>query len=62
MIRIGYFDGDVDVSDDELRQYDIGVNYYLKGHEMKLQASYSRQDFAAGTDVNEIILATQVEY
>lgn len=67
VIRIGLFDSDVNsdvpaTGDDEVRHYDIGLNYYLQSHEMKLQASYQRQDFSDKKDVNQVIVAAQVWY
>jgi hypothetical protein len=61
--RIGRLDPNVDADDDATMQYDVGLNYYLKGHEMKLQGSYSRfqpQSTAAKPGVNEVLLAAQV--
>lgn len=69
VVRIGYVDPnaskDLDPAtdkDDELWHYDVGVNYYLQGHEMKLQAAYQRKQFQTAPAVNEIILAAQVWY
>lgn len=70
VLRVGYVDPDTSKNldpamggSDELWHYDIGVNYYLKSHEMKLQGSYQRQQFQSKTpNVNEIILAAQVSY
>lgn len=71
VVRVGYVDPDVDANvdptmgkgDDERWHYDVGVNYYLRAHEMKLQASYQRVQFESKTpNINEIILAAQVSY
>ena len=78
VVRVGYFDpntdADVDPSmvpasnfggNDERTDIEFGLNYYLRGHEMKLQLSYDRQQFDQ-SDIkpanNEVILATQVWY
>jgi hypothetical protein len=48
---------------DERFDYEFGLNYYLRGHEMKFQASYDRQQFDNSTAkpaTNEVIVATQV--
>jgi len=48
---------------DERFDYEFGLNYYLRGHEMKFQASYDRQQFDNSTAKpanNEVIVATQV--
>ncbi|CAN5920481.1 hypothetical protein BH11MYX3_BH11MYX3_18100 [soil metagenome] len=70
VVRVGYVDPDVDSNldpamggDDERFHYDVGVNYYLKANEMKLQASYQRVQFDSKTpNVNEVIVAAQVNY
>jgi len=72
VVRIGFFDPDVDndvtamtPAENGRVDYEIGANYYLRNHEAKLQLSYDRQQFE-DTDikpaVNEIILAAQVWY
>ena len=48
---------------DERFDYEFGLNYYLRGNEMKIQAAYDRQQFdnsASKPAVNEVIVATQV--
>ncbi len=70
VVRVGYVDPDADKNvdptmggNDERWHYDVGLNYYLKAHEMKLQASYQRIQFETKTpNVNEFILAAQVNY
>ncbi len=69
VVRFGYVDNDttkdldpVADKDDELWHYELGANYYLKGHEMKLQGSFQRQQFQTKVPVNELILAAQVWY
>ena len=70
VVRVGFMDPDTKQNldptmsggSDELWHYDIGVNYYLKGHEMKLQGGFQRQQFDDKTAVNEAILAAQVWY
>lgn len=78
VIRVGFFDpnADTDVipgttpageifpgTTDERIDYEAGLNYYLRGHEMKFQVSYDRQqldDTKAKAPNNEVIVATQV--
>ena len=70
VVRVGYVDPDTKMNvdpamggNDERWHYDVGVNYYLKAHEMKLQASYQRVQFESKTpNVNEFIVAAQVNY
>lgn len=72
VLRVGFYDPDVDHDVDAMHpaengrvDYEVGVNYYLRGNEMKLQASYDRQQFS-NTDikaaVNEVIVATQLSF
>jgi phosphate-selective porin len=70
VVRIGFLDPDTSKNlapmmpsdKDELYHYDVGLNYYLQGHEMKLQASYQRQQFEDKAAINEFIAAAQVWY
>ena len=70
VVRVGYIDPDADKNldptmsggSDEMMHYDVGVNYYLKGHEMKLQGAYQRQQFDDKDAVNQVIVAAQVWY
>ena len=76
VVRVGYFDpntdADVDPSmvaasnfggNDERTDIEVGLNYYLRGHEMKFQVSYDRQQFDQ-KDIkpanNEVIFNAQV--
>jgi hypothetical protein len=76
VLRVGYYDPntdtDVDPSmvaassfggNDERTDIEVGLNYYVRGHEMKFQVSYDRQQFDQSSIKpanNEVILATQV--
>jgi len=69
VVRVGYVDPDTSKdldptmgTSDELWHYDVGASYFLQGHEMKLQASYQRQQFQTKPAVNEVIVAAQVWY
>ncbi|HEY4175309.1 MAG TPA: porin [Kofleriaceae bacterium] len=70
VVRVGMLDPNVDKDvdptmaggSDERWDYLVGLNYYLKGQEMKFQASYERQQFDDKVANNEIILAGQVWY
>jgi hypothetical protein len=78
VVRVGYYDPNIDADvdpsmvaassfggNDERTDFEVGLNYYLRGHEMKFQLSYDRQQFDQ-SDIkpanNEVILATQVWY
>ena len=70
IVRVGYFDPDTSKNldpsmggTDELWHYDVGVNYYLASHAMKLQGAYQRVQFdTKSPKVNELVVAAQVSY
>jgi len=64
VIRVGAFDPDSGVDKNELVHFDVGVNYYLQKHEMKLQLAYQRTQFSddAKPANNEFIVAAQVSF
>jgi hypothetical protein len=64
VVRIGAFDPDSNVDNNELVHFDIGLNYYLQKHEMKLQAAYQRTQFKDDTKPanNEVLVAAQVSF
>jgi hypothetical protein len=67
VVRVGYLDQDTSqdvpaTGPDELFHYDLGLNYYLRAHEMKLQASFQRQQFDDKPANNQLIVAAQVTY
>jgi hypothetical protein len=47
---------------DELWQIDAGLNWFLRGHEAKLQVSYSRFQYDERTPSNQVLVAAQVSY
>jgi hypothetical protein len=76
LFRIGRFDSDVTQDlpgdpkergstapfKDEMTSYELGVNYYLQGHDAKLQASWSKFVFADQNNRGEFILAAQASF
>jgi len=71
--RFGYDDPDADNNlaptavgqADERMDFEVGINYYLRGHETKFQLAYDRQQFDDSDvkpAVDEVILAMQVWY
>lgn len=72
VLRLGFFDPNTDAdvdpagapsgfgSNDERMDYEVGLNYYLRNHELKFQASYDRQQFDQRTANNQFILAAQL--
>jgi hypothetical protein len=76
VLRWGFYDPDADNNvdptkvaasnfggNDERMDYEVGLNYYLRNHEMKLQASYDRQQFDQSDvkkPINEVIFEAQV--
>ena len=50
---------------DERWDYEAGLNYYLRAHELKIQLSYDRQAFdnkSVKPAINEVIAAVQLSY
>jgi phosphate-selective porin O/P len=76
LFRIGHFDSDVRGNlagnpnergstapfSDEMTSYELGVNYFLRGHEAKLQAAWSRYVFPDQLNRGEFILAAQAAF
>ncbi len=64
VVRFGAFDPDTDVADNALVHVDVGVNYYVSKHEMKLQAAYQRTQFQDSMKAanNDVIVAAQIMY
>jgi hypothetical protein len=68
IVRVGYLDPDTaqdlpeTAGSDEQVHYDVGLNYYLRAHEAKLQASYQHQHFDDKPANNQLIVAAQVNY
>lgn len=69
-VRVGYLDPDVKrdldpataQGSDEVRHLDVGLNYFFRKHEAKLQLVYSRFQFDQRTASDEVILAAQVAF
>lgn len=47
---------------DEMMSYELGLNYYLKGHDAKLQASWSKYVFPNQLNRGELIVAAQAAF
>ncbi|MCL2625722.1 MAG: OprO/OprP family phosphate-selective porin [Cystobacterineae bacterium] len=65
--RIGYMDPNVQLKTaaggkDRSWQYDVGLNYYLRKHEVKFQLAYGRVQYRELKPSNEFILAGQVAF
>jgi len=48
--------------DDELTSYEIGLNYFIRGNDAKLQASWSFFNFDQAKDREELILSAQAAF
>jgi hypothetical protein len=62
-VRVGVLDPNTSASNDQTTQIDAGLNYYLQGHEAKLQAVFTRFQRDSSNPVksdNEVIVAAQV--
>ncbi|HEY8260584.1 MAG TPA: hypothetical protein VIG55_05185 [Methylosinus sp.] len=44
------------------RQYDIGVNYVIDGHNLRITANYAINQFTARKDIDKFILGLQVQF
>jgi len=76
LFRVGRFDSDVTKDlegnpnergssapfSDEMMSYELGLNYYLRGHDAKLQAAWSRFVFPDQNNRGEFILAAQAAF
>jgi hypothetical protein len=74
VVRFGFFDPNTEIdvdpampgpsfgSNDERMDYEVGLNYLLRNHELKFQASYDRQQFDQRTANNQVIVAAQLSY
>ena len=57
MAKIEKFDPDTDASNDDTSTATLGLNWYLKGHDLKLMADYLRVDAAGRPDRENKVLA-----
>jgi hypothetical protein len=64
VVRLGFLDTDIDESDTEVVAYEVGLNYFIEGHEAKLQTSYSLFDPSAGgvDSAHQYIFSAQVSF
>jgi len=76
LFRIGHFDSNVRTNlpgtpgqrgsaapfGDEMTSYELGLNYFLRGHDAKLQASWSKFVFPDQVNRGEVILAAQAAF
>ena len=68
VVRVGYLDPDTDRNlgpdgdDDEVWHFDAGINWYLSGHEAKLQLAYGRFEYNDLEPNNQVIAVAQVSY
>jgi hypothetical protein len=60
IVRIGYFDPNTGKDADHMWEYNVGLNYYIRKHESKLQLNYSK--FPQSRNEDEVILAAQVAF
>jgi phosphate-selective porin len=50
VVRYDSFDPNGSLSGDQTRSWLVGTNYYIKGHDLKLQLHYLRSDWAGKSD------------
>lgn len=69
-LRVGYLDPNVDVNvdpeisggKDEVWHMDVGLNYYVRKHEAKLQLAYGRFQYETRAAIDEVVLVGQVAF
>ncbi len=64
VLRVGAFDPNTSTEMDGLFHVDVGLNYYIIKHELKLQAAYQRTQFQddAKPANHQVLVAAQVSY
>lgn len=64
VVRLGQFDPNTGMDNDGLLHVDVGLNYYIVKHELKVQAAYQRTQFQDDAKVanNQVLVAVQVSY
>ncbi len=60
--RFQSYDPDKNVSDDKYKKHSFGVNYYLTGHNMKIQADYTVTVFDGMDNLNAFQIQYQVDF
>ncbi len=60
--RVGFIDANADAAGGRVVEYSGGVNYYFKGNNLKLQASFSDFHPETGKDAQDGILAAQLTF
>ncbi len=57
VVKYEYYDPDDDKADNETKTWTFGLNYLIKGDDIKLQIDYLRSDLAASGDTENKVLA-----
>ncbi|HMJ55164.1 MAG TPA: porin [Polyangiaceae bacterium] len=60
IVRLGYFDPNTGRDADQMWEYNVGLNYYIRKHESKLQINYSK--FPQARNEDQFIFAAQVAF
>jgi phosphate-selective porin len=50
VVRYDSFDPNGSLTGDQTRSWPVGTNYYIRGHDLKLQLHYLRSDWAGKSD------------
>ncbi len=62
-LRVGAFDPNDDVMTDDQATIELGVNYYLRDHQAKVQAVYGHTEFRSDKHADDLLLvAAQLAY
>ena len=60
LARYDFFQPDLDVSKKDIKEYVVGLNYYLKGQGLRFMLNYIFRQSDFGNDSHRIILGTQI--
>ena len=52
----------VDVASSDTKQYDYGINYVIDGHNARLSATYTKNDFSNAKDEDKVTLGLQLQF
>jgi hypothetical protein len=52
----------VDALSSETKQYDYGVHYVIDGHNARLSATYTKNDYSNAKDENKVTLGVQLQF
>ena len=57
-----YQDFDNDITHGSSRQYDVGVNYIISGHNARISADFTQNEGTAVASYNQFIVGVQLQF